>query len=899
MKKTFLLLCALGLVNMCITAERISEQTALSVAQNFLLSSPSSNPNIQGMPSKQRLRLQKSAAVNESEYFVYENADGEGWVMVSASDIAHPVLAFSETGHFRTENQPDNIKVWLRGYSREISDAEERGLVADEEILEEWSDLLGGIRRAGNVVVGPLVQTIWDQDAPFCNLCPGTGTPGRNSDKAYSGCVATAMAQVMNYWQWPVVGTGSHTYQPKMSTYDDNGNYTGETIIYQGELTANFGNTTYDWANMRNDYTGSYTTAQANAVATLMYHCGVAVEMQYGSYDYDGSGAYTINYGETYEDFPCAENALYTFFGYKQSTIKSYAKDGYSSGGYTYYQRQTDSQWKTLIKNELDNNRPIMYDGTSDEGGHSFICDGYRSDNYYHFNWGWSGYNDGYFLLTSLTPGSGGAGGGGYDFSEDQSMIIGIMPDKPETPVTSITLNPTSLTLKIYERQTISPTVLPATAAQTVTWTSSNTAVATVEGGIVRGISAGTATITATATDESGITATCSVTVTDEILTDFSAEHNSNITLSTDNSSNATSAKVIIDGEEYDAIKLGTAKNKGVWKITIPAGTTKLCFHAAAWSGAALTLALTATPTITMSATVFSVSSDTGVSNNSPFTLASDVTGEGYYFEVNVSDVTSATTLTFTPSTNRFIIWGVNLFAETTDDNSEPEEPEETHTGTYYALKDIANITLDEVVIITMSSTSGTFAISNDNGTSAAPTAVAVAVSRDTIISTDETILWNISRNGNDITFYPNGTTEKWLYSNNTNNGVRVGSNDNKVWTIDTESGYLKHSATERYLGIYNSQDWRAYTSVNNNIKNQTLAFYAKVTPVSTYDEQVEDNNIRLEGNHIVNTSGSVLQIFTISGCPVATIRDNYDICTLPQGIYIVTNGNEWIKFAK
>ena len=104
-----------------------------------------------------------------------------------------------------------------------------------------------------------------------------------------------------------------------------------------------------------------------------------------------------------------------------------------------YYKKWNDDDWTAMIKEELDKKRPILYGGASEEGGHSFICDGYDDAGYFHFNWGWSGENDGYFLLSRLKPGSGGAGGGGYDFSEDQDVIIGIVPDKGDMPAVTIT----------------------------------------------------------------------------------------------------------------------------------------------------------------------------------------------------------------------------------------------------------------------------------------------------------------------------------------------------------------------------------------------------------------------------------------------------------------------------
>lgn len=414
-------------------AERISHEEAALIANNFM--NPATETTIRKAPTK-KMVLKKAPAQQENQFYVYENTNGEGWVMVAGNDAAHPIIGFSETGKFSFEGLPVNLQKWLSGYNKELKSAQELGLVAGEEVAAEWKALRSGNKmpKAGSVVVAPLIKTIWDQDEPFNLLCPGTGTWGEDSNKAASGCVATAMSQVMNYWQWPVSGTGSHSYQPLLDIYNDWGYYQETIEYYKGQLSADFEHTVYDWDNMKDSYKSSYTTAEGNAVATLMFHCGVALEMQYGDYAHDGSGAWTIDYDGYWsgQNTPCVETVLPKYFKYK-STLKGLSKDkmtqqndGVNMAGHT------DAEWKALIKEELDNKRPIMYDGSGTYGGHSFILDGYRSDDYYHFNWGWSGEDDGYFKLTSLAPGdNGGIGGGGYDFSSSQCMIIGIEPDKP------------------------------------------------------------------------------------------------------------------------------------------------------------------------------------------------------------------------------------------------------------------------------------------------------------------------------------------------------------------------------------------------------------------------------------------------------------------------------------
>lgn len=275
----------------------------------------------------------------------------------------------------------------------------------------------------------------------------------------------------MNYWEWPETGTGSASVTCSGTTY-----------------TVNFANTTYDWSNMNDKYAQYYkegdqyyteyslgTTAQQNAVATLMYHCGVAVEMDYGTADEGGSGAQTIRYNSTNESYRCAQNALWKNFGYKKSEIKGYLRNGGSG-----YSSWTKANWIAMLKEELDAKRPIMYAGgdSQNQSGHSFVCDGYDSDSKFHFNWGWSGYCNGYYDVDALDPGPGGSGSGDSgDYSYYQDVIVGIVPDKPNITITWSVNGVTSTTT-----QTTGTLVLPTDPSDCsgtggkkfVGWTESN-----------------------------------------------------------------------------------------------------------------------------------------------------------------------------------------------------------------------------------------------------------------------------------------------------------------------------------------------------------------------------------------------------------------------------------------
>lgn len=425
------LLIVLSISLSTVFAERVSVEEASIVANTFMNGSSLSESGVNKVPGKRKI-MKAASTPAQSQYYVYQDEDGEGWVIVAADDIVQPILAYSNTGTFDVTNMPSNVRNWMGKYDKYITRLAEEGVTTGEETTAKWGKLRKGVNvvQKGNPVVGPLVTSKWDQDAPYYNLCPGTG-----SDKAYTGCVATAMSQVMNYWKWPAKGTGSHSYKP----LDPN---TGRSSKrYTSTLSADFGSTTYDWNNMLDSYNSSATDAQKTAVATLMYHCGVATEMMYGNDADGGSGTYTVNYGIWgTSEFPCAQNALYEFFGYKKAT--SYMRDGYTEEGTQYYTPWNDADWTAMLKEELDKNHPIMYDGagkTSQDGGHSFICDGYDDQDYFSFNWGWSGAYDGFYLLSNVSPGAGGAGGGSYNFSYDQGVIIGIVPDKKDLPQVVVT----------------------------------------------------------------------------------------------------------------------------------------------------------------------------------------------------------------------------------------------------------------------------------------------------------------------------------------------------------------------------------------------------------------------------------------------------------------------------
>lgn len=371
-------------------AERVNEAEAWQIATNFMNAPVVNTAGKRVARIPRRFIKMNQQIVPSQNFYVFNSTDGNGFLIVSADDVARPILGYSDSGTIDVSNMPENMRWWLSQYNVQIKWAQDNNISASEEITEEWNKYRTGTATASTVVVGPLLSTEWDQGTPYNNMCPMYSA----SQHAATGCAATAAAQIMNYHQWPTQGTGSKTYT---------------TATRQYQLSADFGATTYDWFNMKDSYSGNYSPAQANAVATLMYHVGVASNMDYAVDATGESGAKNkdVGYGLTH------------YFGYSKE-LNLISRDLYSS-----------ESWTLTILNQLNKNLPVFYGGNSSEtGGHAFVCDGYRSDFYFHFNWGWGGISDGYYPLEALTPTSAGIGSGNvHDYTADQTAIVNIIPD--------------------------------------------------------------------------------------------------------------------------------------------------------------------------------------------------------------------------------------------------------------------------------------------------------------------------------------------------------------------------------------------------------------------------------------------------------------------------------------
>lgn len=317
----------------------------------------------------------KTATTGQPALYVINRSDEGGFVVVSADHLVTPLLGYSDSGEFDPANMPDNMRWWLSQYSEEIAAAIENGVGEAAEGVSYQAFM-----RANRKAIPPKLKTKWDQGDPYYNDCPAVGTR-----RTYTGCVATAMAQILNYHKWPEHGKGTHTYRWDAGSRN---------------LTYDFASATFDWNNMLDTYGSSATATQRAAVANLMYACGVSVDMNYGT---SASGAIS-------ERVPVG---LREYFGFD---------NGVQMRQRTSY---TQEQWETMVYNELNDNGPVYYAGQAPEGGHAFVCDGYEN-GYFHFNWGWSGVSDGYFLLGALNPEDQGIGGYAGGFNSSQRIVTGL-----------------------------------------------------------------------------------------------------------------------------------------------------------------------------------------------------------------------------------------------------------------------------------------------------------------------------------------------------------------------------------------------------------------------------------------------------------------------------------------
>ena len=299
-------------------------------------------------------------------------------------------------GHCKTGNKvPPAMIWWLSEYDRELEYAKQTAASGQRTTTNDQQSAAGRIKAAGDSVA-PLITSRWRQYNGYNRNCPVDTTLADLGGHPTTGCVATAMAQIMRYWQFPQHGMGSKSYSHDYECWR------------YGTVSADFANTQYDWQYMPEALTDSSSEREIDAVATLCYQCGVSVNMMYNNDCAGSSGAYCAY----------AATAFTNTFHYKSN---------YCLNRNSY----TASQWEAILKNELNNGRPILYGGQSIEdtargiggGGHAFIADGYDTNGYFHINWGWGGWYDGYFAISMLNPAER------YEFNYGQQAVVGVEPE--------------------------------------------------------------------------------------------------------------------------------------------------------------------------------------------------------------------------------------------------------------------------------------------------------------------------------------------------------------------------------------------------------------------------------------------------------------------------------------
>ena len=429
MKRRFFFACLLMVLGLTgVWADEMTERQAEAYAMRFTIS------YFDGQFDESEFKLQGQVC----GLYVFSMSEAGGFVIVSSDDRTIPILGFSDNGVLDLENMPDEQRAWLQGYADEIE------WLKNQPYIDYPVNTRAGSHEKETIL--PLVTTKWNQRAPYNDLCPDYSA----SKRSVTGCVATAMAQVMNYHKWPVAATEA------IPGYRD-GYGVNQTPLEP---------TTFDWGNMLDSYGDSETQEQKTAVARLMQYCGYAVEMNYGP----TSGASMFK----------VATALKNYFDYNGTT--------------TYLSRSfyTNDKWEDIIYHELASNRPVLYGGQSTGGGHAFVCDGYRYEygtDFFHINWGWGGKSDEYYVLSVLDPYSGqGTGGssstGGFYFG--QEAIIGIQKSTDAGTMTDITPAKIDLTAN---SMTLSHNTIILGETETITLNITNNSSDDFDGDIYVGIS--------------------------------------------------------------------------------------------------------------------------------------------------------------------------------------------------------------------------------------------------------------------------------------------------------------------------------------------------------------------------------------------------------------------------
>jgi len=351
-------------------AEKIPQSRALQVASNFFKNSGHFQQNMVVLKTSEDLPgIATKGSSGDPRFYIIGNPGGKGFVIVSADSRFRQVLGYSFEHPFDAENIPENIEHWFT-FLRNQMDWAEKNNITDPVAISEWRNEF----KAGKPVK-ELSTPLWNQGTPYNNQCPMD-----KKERSLTGCVATAVSEVMRFHSWPVNG---------------NGVIVGYTCSSGAKVSTRSLNHAYDWENMPYNQSDINTDAKRDAVSGLMADVGAALHLDYSASGTSGNPA---------------QSALVNNFGYS-STIY-----------FDFRVNYTDDEWIKMLKNEINCNRPIIYDGQDKaEGGHCFVFDGYDDKDYFHVNWGWGGKNNGYYLISALNPSK-------YKYNSDQEALFGFKP---------------------------------------------------------------------------------------------------------------------------------------------------------------------------------------------------------------------------------------------------------------------------------------------------------------------------------------------------------------------------------------------------------------------------------------------------------------------------------------
>ena len=378
MKKIFTLITLL-LIIANVMAQPISESRAREIAKAFLAGhttrSSSSDVELEwsGRNPYATPSTQASTATNDDALlYIYNRSNNSGFVIIAGQECDTPIIAYSDDRGFDFDNMAESTREILAAWGRQIE--------ASKPTVAKQKSATTLAEESYGKVVCQYDTALWDQGEPYNRECPVI-----DGYRAVTGCVATAMSIICYYNKWPERGTGT---TQSYGYYDNYNNYRYVDSYTLGR--------TYDYSNMLFDYTGGYSTTEGNAVAALMHDMGYAVQMMY---HYVSSGAYSEN----------VARVMYSYFGYSKQAMLQ-IRDRYN-----------DDEWDSMLKANIDKCGPTFYSGVGNSGGHAFIVDGYTNKNFFHFNFGWSGYNNGYYRTPEI------------EFYEGQDAVFDLIPDKDGT----------------------------------------------------------------------------------------------------------------------------------------------------------------------------------------------------------------------------------------------------------------------------------------------------------------------------------------------------------------------------------------------------------------------------------------------------------------------------------